>query len=381
MGIKGLTKLLADHASGCMVTQELKNFFGRKVAIDASMSIYQFLVAVRSGADNLVNESGEITSHLSGLFYRTIKLLEYGVKPCYVFDGKPPALKSGELAKRRDARDAAEKKAEQAAKEGDQENLEKFSRRVNKVTPEMMEQCKTLLNLMGVPVITAPCEAEAQCAELARAGVVYATVSEDMDSLTFGTPRLIRYLWASASSTADKKGTKPLEFHLDKALLELNVSNEQFVDLCILLGCDYTESIKGMGPAKAMSMIRKHGSIEEIYRTIEKEGKLEIPNGPPIQEVRGMFLRPDVIAASEIRLQWNDPDEEGLIYFMVHQNQFREENIRSGIARMKKSKDKANQGRIDTFFTVKEPKAPLKVASKRKVLDQGPPKKKGARTR
>jgi flap endonuclease-1 len=177
-----LTRLLGDNAPGCVKEHDLKSYFGRKVAIDASMSIYQFLVAVRSGADNFTNADGEVTSHLMGLFYRTVRLIELGIKPVYVFDGKPPPMKSGELAKRRALKAANEAAAAKADEDGDAELAEKFSRRVNKVTPEIIASCKTLCRLMGVPVVEAPCEAEAQCAELCKEGKVYATATEDMDA-------------------------------------------------------------------------------------------------------------------------------------------------------------------------------------------------------
>merc|ERR1712142_414961 len=130
MGIHGLTKLLGDHAPGSMKENEIKNFFGRKVAVDASMGIYQFLIAVRSDGSMLTNEDGETTSHLMGLFYRTIRMLDNGIKPVYVFDGKPPDMKSGELAKRKEKRDEAQKELEKAEEAGDEENVEKFSRRL-----------------------------------------------------------------------------------------------------------------------------------------------------------------------------------------------------------------------------------------------------------
>merc|ERR1739848_6129 len=130
MGIHGLSKVLGDHAPSGMKKNEIKNYFGRKIAIDASMSIYQFLIAVRSDGSQLTNEAGETTSHLMGMFYRTIRMVENGIKPCYVFDGKPPSMKSGELDKRREKRDEAQKELEKATELGDEENMEKFSRRL-----------------------------------------------------------------------------------------------------------------------------------------------------------------------------------------------------------------------------------------------------------
>ncbi|KAL0308009.1 UNVERIFIED_CONTAM: Flap endonuclease 1 [Sesamum angustifolium] len=205
------------------------------------MSIYQFLVVVgRRGAEMLTNEAGEVTSHLQGMFTRTIRLMEAGINPVYVFDGKPPDLKKQELAKRFSRRADATKDLNEALKNGNKEDIEKFSKRTVKVTEQHNEDCKKLLRLMGVPVIEAPCEAEAQCAALCRADKVFAVASEDMDSLTFGAPRCLRHLMGPSS-----KKIPVLEFEVSKVLEELNLNMDQFIDLCILAGCDYCDSIRG----------------------------------------------------------------------------------------------------------------------------------------
>lgn len=188
----------------------------------------------------LMNEAGEVTSHLQGMWYRTIKFIENGIKPVYVFDGKPPTLKSGELAKRTAAKEKAVEALEEAKEAGNVEDMERFAKRTVRMGKEHIEDCKKLLRLMGMPVVEAPCEAEAQCAALAKADKVYAAASEDMDTLTFGTPRLVRRMWASEAAKLPI-----LEINLDKALTGLGVSMDQFVDVCILAGCDYAEPIKG----------------------------------------------------------------------------------------------------------------------------------------
>lgn len=239
MGIHGLTKVIGDHAPLAMKSNEIKNYFGRRVAIDASMSIYQFLIAVRQDGNQLTNDQGETTSHLLGLFYRTLRMVENGIKPVYVFDGKPPTMKSGELAKRLARREEAEAAMEKAQEAGDAENLDKFSRRTVKVTKEQNEECRRLLKLMGIPFVVAPCEAEAQCAELCKTGRVYAAGSEDMDTLTFQTRILLRHL------TFSEARKMPIsEIHFEEVLAGLEMDLNQFVDLCILLGCDYCDSIK-----------------------------------------------------------------------------------------------------------------------------------------
>ena len=186
------------------------------------MSIYSFLVAVRSEGQQLMNESGETTSHLMGMFYRTLRMVDNGIKPLFVFDGAPPKLKSGELAKRFARKTEAKEQHEEAMETGTAEEVEKFSRRTVKVTREHNDECKRLLRLMGVPYIVAPTEAEAQCAVLARAGKVYAAASEDMDTLCFNTPILIRHL------TYSEQRKEPIhEIHLDRVLAGLEMEREQ----------------------------------------------------------------------------------------------------------------------------------------------------------
>ncbi|KIM28919.1 hypothetical protein M408DRAFT_125335 [Serendipita vermifera MAFF 305830] len=275
MGIKGLTGLIQEHAPKAIKEHDIKTLFGRKVAIDASMSIYQFLIAVRQrDGEVLQNEAGETTSHLMGFFYRTIRMVENGIKPCYVFDGKPPELKSGVL-KLRFARREEAKEGEGEAKEiGTTEEVDKFSRRQVRVTKEHNEECRKLLGLMGIPVVVAPSEAEAQCAELARGGKVYAAGSEDMDTLTFNTPILLRHLTFS-----EARKEPILEVKLPAVLEGLEMDMSQFVELCILLGCDYLEPIKGIGPKSALKILREHGSLKKVVAHLrEKQAEREEAN-------------------------------------------------------------------------------------------------------
>lgn len=263
--------MLSDECPECMKEYELEGLTGRKVAIDASMAMYQFLIAVRSGGDGnaaasmLTNEAGEVTSHIQGMFNRTIRLLVAGVKPAYVFDGKPPQLKGGELAKRAAKRAKAEVDMKDAEMNGSMEDVDKFSKRLVRVTSQHNEECKKLLRLMGVPVVDASCEAEAQCAALAKAGVVFGTGTEDMDALTFGSPKLLRRMTFSAA-----KKEPILEVDYTKLLAGLKLTRAEFVDLCILCGCDYTESIRGIGAKTALKLIREHHTIEEILKHIDR---------------------------------------------------------------------------------------------------------------
>ncbi|KAJ3744222.1 flap endonuclease 1 [Lentinula detonsa] len=407
MGIKGLTGLISEHAPQAIKEHDIKTLFGRKVAIDASMSIYQFLIAVRQrDGEMLMNDAGETTSHLMGFFYRTIRIVENGIKPAYVFDGKPPELKKGVLSKRFARREEAKEEGAEAKEVGTAEDVDRFSRRTVKVTKQHNEECIRLLQLMGIPVIVAPSEAEAQCAELARGGKVYAAGSEDMDTLTFNAPILFRHL------TFSEAKKQPIsEINLKAALDGLNMNMSEFIDLCILLGCDYLEPIKGVGPKSALKLIREHNGLKGVVKhlrakTAEKEkaaaeveeeeeeeeeeepaptsdveqpdgsdaeeasssktkskakkrggkgkgkGGVSMPEEWPWEEAKELFMKPNVTPADELELEWKNPDVDGLIQFLVTEKGFNEERVRKGAEKLQKFLNTKQQGRLDGFFTV-----------------------------
>ena len=300
MGIKGLMPLIQEFAPGAV--RELQGpeaYTGRIVAIDASMSLYQFLIAIRGHgreggpATVLTNSEGEQTSHIQGMFNRTIKLLESGVKPVYVFDGRPPEAKDGELAKRQAKRKEAEEKLKKAQQEGNTEDIEKYSGMLTKVSRKDCEDVKALLRMMGVPVVEAPCEAEAQCGELVKGGKAHAVGTEDMDALTFGATRQLRNLtFTKKGKDSDKK---ILEITHARVLEGLELTNAQFVDFCILCGCDYSGTIRGVGPKTALKLVKEHGSIEEILRKgLKAKDKANVPANwlPPDQRVAGQGVAP-----------------------------------------------------------------------------------------
>lgn len=346
MGILGLSKLIADIAPNAIKERELKHYFGRKIAIDASMCLYQFLVAVRSEGAQLTSSDGETTSHLMGIFYRTIRLVEQGIKPVYVFDGKPPDLKGGELAKRAERRDEAQKLLQAAEEAGNVADVDKFNRRLVKVTKAHAEEAKQLLKLMGIPYVDAPCEAEAQCATLVKAGKVFATATEDMDALTFGCNVLLRHLTFS-----EAKKIPVQEFHYDKVLEGLEMNKNEFIDLCIMLGCDYTHSIKGIGPKRAMELIKTHRSLEKIIDNLDSK-KYTIPDDWNYQQARLLFQEPEVLNADVIELKWSEPNEEGLVKYLCGDKQFNEDRVRNGAKKLLKGRTTTTQGRLDSYFKV-----------------------------
>jgi flap endonuclease-1 len=325
------------------------------------MCLYQFLIAVRAEGAQLTSIDGETTSHLMGTFYRTIRLLENGMKPVYVFDGKPPDHKGGELAKRAERREEAQKSLDKATEAGDAAEMEKFNRRLVKVTKEHNNEAKELLKLMGVPYVEAASEAEAQCAAMVKAGKVFGVATEDMDALTFGSNVLLRHM---TFSEARKMPVQ--EIHYEKVLKGLDLEQDSFIDLCILMGCDYSDTIRGIGPKRAFELISKHKSIEEILKHIDTN-KYSVPENWNFEIARRLFKEPEVLDVDTIDLKWREPDEEGLVKFLCGDRQFSEERVRSGTKKIMKSLKTATQGRLDSFFKVLPSTNP---APKRKVEDK-----------
>ena len=279
------------------------------------------------------------------MFHRTARMLEAGMKPVFVFEGKPPQLKQEELRKRSARREGATADLEAAKEAGNAEDIEKYSKRTIRVTREHNEECKRLLQLMGVPIVEAPSEAEAQCAQLCKDGTVYAISTEDMDSLTFATPRLLRHLMAPASQKV-----AVVEWDHAKILESLNLTQEQFIDMCILCGCDYTDKISGIGAIRALNLIQKHGSMEKILESLDSS-KYTIPNPFPYEEARRLFKEPDVLKADAVPpLKWTAPDIDGLIKFLVEEKSFNEQRVRNAVERITAAKGKSTQGRLESFF-------------------------------
>jgi len=368
MGIKGLMKFLHDATPKAIrEVDHQAAYTGRSVAIDASMCLYQFLIMIRDNRagsyQNLTNEDGKVTSHLVGMLSRTLKLMENGIKPVYVFDGKPPELKLGELAQRRAKREAAQKNLADAQEKGDEEQIQKNAKLTTRVSKEQNEETKTLLRLMGVPVVEAPSEAEATCAALCRDGKVYAAATEDADCLTFGTKILIRNLMAPESA---KK--QILEVHLDRILEQLNVSMSQFIDFCILSGCDYCDTLKGVGPSTAIRLLIQHGSLEKV---LEELGPEKVPENFRYQDARQFFQECEAVDTTDLVFKWDEPDYEGLEKFLVEQCSFNKERVDTYLARLRKTKSTVKQRPLDSFFGA--PKVVIKDTDK---FD--PSKRKGA---
>ncbi|EUD65040.1 flap endonuclease 1 [Plasmodium inui San Antonio 1] len=385
MGIKGLTKFIADAAPNAIKEIKIENLMGRVVAIDASMSLYQFIIAIRDSEQygNLTNESGETTSHISGLMSRSIKLMENGLKPIYVFDGAPPELKGSELEKRGEKRQKAEELLKKAKEEGNLEEIKKQSGRTVRVTRKQNEEAKKLLTLMGIPVVEAPCEAESQCAFLTKYNLAHATATEDADALVFGTKILIRNLNANASSAnqnknknSSKRGYILTEINLEQVLKGLNLSMNEFIDFCILCGCDYCDTIKGIGSKTAYNLIKEYNSIEKIIENIDKN-KYQVPSNFRFVEARDSFINPKVLSKEEVKIDWAEPKIEELKNFLIKDYNFNEVRVTNYINRLLKARKVTTQRRLDNFFTACTKKSTKLVIEESQSQKEMKPKRKG----
>merc|ERR1712228_80453 len=246
------------------------------------------------------------TSHIIGFFYRTIRMMENGVKPIYIFDGKPPAFKQEELRQRKEKRDKAEIELKEAEEAGDTARMIQMQKRTTKVTKSHVLDVQQLLTYMGVPWYAAPGEAEAQASRMCADGIVYGAGTEDMDALTFGTTKLVRHL---TDSEARKKPV--LEFDLSKVLSGLDVTMAQFIDICILCGCDYCPSIRGIGPKRAYEFIKKWQNIEGVIEGIKDMQKYKIPENWQYKESRELFVNPMVTKKADLpTFKWELPKEK-----------------------------------------------------------------------
>ncbi|MHA1210090.1 MAG: flap endonuclease-1 [Candidatus Freyarchaeota archaeon] len=325
----------------------LQELSGRTIAIDAMNTLYQFLAIIRQpDGTSLMDRRGNITSHLSGVFYRTINLLEAGIKPVYVFDGEPPELKSETVEERRRIRQEAARKWEEALERGDLEEARKFAQSSTSLTDEMVEESKRLLEAMGVPYVQAPSEGEAQASYMARKGDVWGVASQDYDSLLYNSPYLVRNLTISGRRKLPGKNVyvkvEPELVSLDENLRELGITREQLIGIGILLGTDYNEGVKGIGVKTALKLIREKGSIEKVV----EEKKIVIE--PSVEQIKQLFLNPKVTDDYEIR--WKPVDRDKVFSILCDEHDFSRERVQKALERVREEERTRAQSRLEQFF-------------------------------
>ncbi|MCS7112526.1 MAG: flap endonuclease-1 [Nitrososphaerota archaeon] len=298
---------------------------GKVLAIDAYNALYQFLATIRGPrGEPLKDSEGRVTSHLSGLLYRTARFLESGIKPVYVFDGVPPALKEAEIKRRRTIREEAIVRYEEALSRGDYEAARRYAQASATLKDYMAEDAKRLLKLIGIPYVEAPSEGEAQAAWMTIRGDAWAAVSQDHDALLFGAMRVVRNLSVVGRRKLPGKDVyvevEPELITLDEVLSTLNLSREQLIDIAILVGTDYyPEGVKGIGPKKALDYVKRYNDAKSVLRILGIQQQI------PVDEIRKIFLEPQV--RSDYKLEWRQPDVRGVVDFLCGERDFNKDRV------------------------------------------------------
>jgi flap endonuclease-1 len=328
---------------------ELEELGGKTVAIDAFNTLYQFLSIIRGMTGELLRDNkGRVTSHLSGLFYRNMNLMEAGMKLIYVFDGTPPKLKSLEIQRRREVKVVAGEMYKEALEKKDYEAAKKYASATAYLDNQMVEESKKLLDLMGIPWVQAPSEGEATAAHLTITGKADFAGSQDYDSLLFGAQRLVRNLTISGKRKLPNRNTRvdviPETVYLSEVLSKNAITREQLIDIGILLGTDFNpDGFAGIGPATALKLIKKYSKIENIP---DLRGKINFdPN-----EIREIFLHPNVSTRDDLDLAQKPPETELLRTFLVSEHDFSKERIDSALQRLDKRRKVESQS-LEQWFS------------------------------
>ena len=299
---------------------KLEFFSNKIIAIDAYNAIYQFLASIR-GPDGmqLTDSEGRITSHLSGLLYRNINFLSLGIKPVWVFDGKPPSLKTAEIERRRQIKKDATVKYEKAIAAGEMEDARKYAQQTTSMKDGMVKESKQLLEHFGIPYIDAPSEGEATAAYLTNTGQAYASASQDFDSILLGAKRLIRNFTNSGRRKIPNRNTyieiEPEIIESAKTLEALQVTKEQLVDIGILIGTDFNpDGFERVGPKTALKMIKQYSRLEDIPQIQEQLEKIDY------EQIRKIFLEPEVAKIDEIIFE--QVNYEGIVKLLGSREKF-----------------------------------------------------------
>ncbi|MBS3172505.1 flap endonuclease-1 [Candidatus Woesearchaeota archaeon] len=317
----------------------LQELYGKKLAVDSSNVLYQFLASIRQqDGTPLMDNQGNITSHLMGLSTRIPNLMEQGIKLCFVFDGKPPEMKYRESRIREERKEIAETKYQKAKEERDIDSMSKYSKQTIRLTKEIREESKEFIKALGLPIIQAHSEAEAQAAFLAEQGDVYAIVSQDTDSLLYSAPRLIRNL--TVSQRRKVKGTyikvNPEVIELKEVLSSLNINQDQLLALSILVGTDYNPGgVHRIGPKTALKLVQQYKDFDTIFSNVQAEFNWK--------KVYATFKNMPII--KNYRLKWTEPDYDKLTN-ILEKHDFAQERINKLMERLQPKKQK----NLDKWF-------------------------------
>ncbi|MDW0165718.1 MAG: flap endonuclease-1 [Nitrososphaeraceae archaeon] len=320
---------------------------GKVIAVDAYNTIYQFLATIRGATGELLtNNSGEVTSHLSGLFYRNVNLLAENIKLIYIFDGKPSPLKSKEIERRRQVKQDASKKYQEAITAGRFEDARKYGQATSVLTDMMVEESKMILTLLGIPYIQAPSEGEAAAAQLTQSNIAFACASQDYDSLLFGAKRLIRNLTISGKRKVPNRNVyvdiEPEIIQQQQLLNETGLNLEQLVDVGIMIGTDFNPGgIPRIGPKTALKLVQEYSKLEKIEKIEDSVVNI------PYEEIREIFLKQETPKVDNI--EFNEINYNALINFLCVEKNFSATRVNTSLDKLKKSITNRNQS-LERWF-------------------------------
>ncbi|NYT02973.1 MAG: flap endonuclease-1 [Methanosarcinales archaeon] len=325
---------------------ELKDISGKWIAVDAFNTLYQFLSIIRQqDGTPLMDSSGRVTSHLSGILYRITNLVEAGGKVAFVFDGLPPALKEDTLTVRAEVRESAQAKWEEARAAG--EDGFKYAQAASRLNEGIISDSKRLLQAMGVPVVQGPSEGEAQAAYMAMKGDVDYVGSQDYDALLFGAPQVVRNLTITGKRKLPGKkvyvDVDPEVIRLDEELDNLGIDRKQLVEIGILCGTDYHPGLARVGPKTGLKLIREHGSLEKVLQARGEQGE----EAERFLEIREIFMNPEVTDNYQVKMGRPRPDE--IASFLCQERDFSMERVRKAADRLEEAYD-AGQSTLDRWL-------------------------------
>ena len=313
---------------------DFEDISGKIIAVDAFNTIYQFLSIIRQpDGSPLVDSKNRVTSHLSGILYRTVNLLEYNITPVYVFDGIPPLLKRRTLEARSNRRMQAMKDWDKALREGQIEEARSHAMASTKINSEVIESAKELLKYIGIPFIQAPSEGEAQAATMVSDGLVYASASQDYDSFLFGAEVVIRNLTISGRRKLPGKNiyidVTPERVLLNDLLGKFGIDRRQLILLGILMGTDFNTGIDKVGPKTALKIVKEYKTVDKVVRYAKEKYGIEFDSDP--SEVVSLFENPESIHMAKPEFQElvakARPDKQSLIKFMCDEHDFSQDRI------------------------------------------------------
>jgi flap endonuclease-1 len=319
---------------------DLKRLRGSIIAIDGPnllMNLLNFAFQNNKSNSNFYNQSNliidrtqRVISHLYGLLYRINFLYSKDLLPLICFDGKVSPLKRVETKDYLNDIRYARKQYQKAIEKNDKKKAKAIALSKEYLWPNVILEAKRTLSAFGVPFIDSPASAESQCAYLVREKFADYSNSQDYDSLLFGCPKVIQNLSKSMRRKVHGKWRYikivPSVISLEDNLNTLEVSLFQLIDIAILIGTDYNDGVKGIGPKTALKFVKKYENLETIIRSEKKNFKFTHLTPELIQEVRKIFLFPDVIETFD-NLLWNFPNQNRIMYLFCEDHHLNPERV------------------------------------------------------